>query len=170
MGRKSVSLFTLVLFIIFIMSCVSYKNGAKIVIVKTDNQKVKGVLLKVNEKSLILKESTTPTGLTIYIDEIKKITIRGRRSFWRGLKVGFEIGFGVGTLGGWSAVTEKGGKGFGEAFLIGTISGTITGIVFGAIYFAINAASAKHFIIEGKNPEEMDSILKELKSKSIYRD
>jgi len=135
------------------------RHGAELVIQKQDGQQVSGELIAVKENSLLLLESETGADISIDIDEIIVITVVKESKVGAGLLAGGVVGATVGFVlinqDYWLPVTKSGL--FYLSVAVGVLGGILTGAGMGRDYA---------YKIEGKKPEELKNILKELRSEA----
>jgi hypothetical protein len=179
--RKFIALFLVISFLG--MNCATYergeginlspdqKPGEKLVIQKTDGQKVRGELIAVKQNSLLLKESESGVDVNVEISEIKMIKIVNKPNFLAGV-YGFIGGAALGaTLGfaggddppGWFSMTAS-----DKALLAGSFFGLI-GLIVGAIGGLIEGIDYP-IKFEGRSDSEIKDILKELRKKARIPD
>lgn len=77
------------------------RQGARVIVTKTDSSIVQGELLAVGDGHLILMDESTLTGITANLADIRDvIVIKKRGRFWRGAGIGLAAGAAVGAIGG----------------------------------------------------------------------
>lgn len=136
------------------------KRGAILAVQKKAGAQVKGELIAVKEDSLLLKGAESGVDVTVYIKEIKVVTIVKKSKAGAGILLG-------GTLGG-----VMGAAAYGEpdnAFIdfrgIVVLGSAILGVIFGGIIGAL-AGNDKTYQIEGKSESEINRILYGLRQKA----
>ena len=164
--RKSMILF-LVFFMFLPLDLMSKtrKKGAELVVYKTDGREVKGELLNVKRDSLLLMESPTSTGVTIDINEVKKIKISRKSKFWKGVGIGYGISaFYLGYASFDYLKSEGGGDNLIPGLLLTTIYTAVLGTGVALVTGTIGsfAGAGRTFKIAGKKKHEVNDILKEL--------
>jgi hypothetical protein len=146
------------------------RNGALILVQKTDGQRIEAELLAVKDTSLILMDSGSLSGTTEDIRDIRTIQIIKKSKFFKGLGYGLLIGGGSGALIGLLSGNDQGGFfqfSAGEKALMGGIGLAIFGAPIGGMWGAI-AGIDETISLEGRSPEEIKRILNKLKSQARF--
>ena len=137
---------------------------------KKDGQIIKGELLAVKENRLIIMDSASLSGITLYIDELRVIRVVRKSKFFQGLGCGLLTGGTGGALlgflsgddpPGWFSMTA------GQKALFGGLAFGILGAPIGGIWGAIKGID-ESIVLEGRLDEEMILILKKMNSKSRF--
>lgn len=162
--KKAISLF--LVFSMLVLSrnvFATEKKGADLIILKTDGTEIRGELIAVKEKSLLLVERNSGIDYSININEIK-ITRIHKNSLLPvtiGLTAGIVIGMGVGSAIEQAKVFAPTGfdMNFGPLFLaLGIASiGLTIGVLMG---------TDKTFQFEGMSKSETQESLKKLSKKA----
>jgi hypothetical protein len=142
------------------------RKGAELIIQKTDRQKVRGELIAVKEKSLLLLERESGVDVTVDIGEIKEINIIKKSRALEGFLIGGMVGAMVGAL----SYSEPEGFTFlhfsqGVHLAFGAILLGLPGLFIGAVF-----GTDKEIQIEGKPEAEIQKILKDLRKKARIQD
>lgn len=183
--KKIIALLLIISFIV--MNCVSYNTyergeglklepgqepGAKLVIQKTDGQQVRGELIAVKEKSLLLKKWKSGADVSVEIKDIKRITIVKKSKFLKGIGSGFLGGAGLGALLGLASGDDPPGcfsmTAGQKALILGIFFGLI-GIILGGLQGGA-AGIDKNIQVEGKSEAEIQEILDDLRKKARVPD
>jgi hypothetical protein len=166
----------LYLVVIFIgMNCATYekgvginlepgqKPGAKLVNQKREGQQVKGELIAVKEKSLLLKESESGVDVSVDVREIKAIKIKKKSGALLGAGLGLIIGVGVGYEVGLSMEPKNSIVDYGFiGMLIGAPAGLLLGVAFGRYVLGAD----EKIQIEGASEPQIRFILEDLRKKA----
>ncbi len=148
-------------------------RGAGIIIQKRDDQIVRGELIAVKKKSLLIQDFQNRLDETIQIMDVKLITVEKKAKILRNSGLGLTIGAAGGVLGA---------VGFYEMFQLpldniyfkdlakrmAIISG-IGGMIAGGIVGIIEGID-KPIQIEGKSESEIEEILEKLRKKARISD
>lgn len=146
------------------------KHGAELLIQKKDGQRIKGELLTVKGSNLLLKDSSSLSGLTLDIGEINSIQVVKKSKLFQGLGYGLLIGGGSGAFVGFMSGDDKPGwfsMTAQQKALLGAIGLGILGASLGGICGAIKGID-ESIEMEGRSTEEIMLILKKLNSSSRY--
>ena len=134
------------------------RQGAELVITKTDGTIIKGELIAVKKNSTLLLESSSRIGASIDISDIKVIKIVKGSIPVAGVIVGL---VGGGVMG--QALGRFGSM--GSRPLGGIIGGLVGGILGGVI-----ASHNDEILIEGKSQEQIKAFLEKLRKKARFPD
>lgn len=143
------------------------KPGVKLVIKKTDGQKVRGELITVKKDSLLLKDAGSGADVSVDVGDINKITIVKKSQFWKAAAFGFGgVALGA-TLGcaagddppGWCSMTAS-----DKALLAGIFFGLI-GIFLGALA-GLSDGIDYTIKLEGRSDSEIKDILEDLRKEA----
>jgi hypothetical protein len=172
-GKKFMALVVVFSLVIFSGNLMAKerKYGAELLIQKKDGQIIRGELLTVKQKSLLLIGSVSLTGVSVDISDIRVITIVKRSKFFKGAGYGFLIGGGIGALFG--LASSSGDDGWfnpspGALALVGGIFFGAIGAASGGIYGAIKGTD-ETIQIEGRTQSEVDLILKKFNSLARFQ-
>jgi len=146
------------------------KRGAELLIQKNDGQKIRGELLAVKEKSLILMDSSSLSGVTVDIGEINIIRVVKKSKLFQGLGYGLLIGGGSGALLGFASGNDKPGwfsLTAGQKAALGALGFGVLAMSVGGIWGSIKGID-ESIEMEGRSQEEIKFILKKLNSNSRY--
>jgi hypothetical protein len=144
------------------------RHGAKLVVQKLDGQEIGGELITVSRNSLVLL-SIAGTSETVEMNDIKFITIRGKKSEafiygGTGLLGGGAGGLVFGLLADMNHELETGEKSSRYRFkgaLIGGALGLFAGVVIG-----LDKGKEEKIKLEGTSDAAMRGILAKLRSKA----
>ncbi len=150
------------------------KPGIKLVIQKTDGQQLRGELITVKQKSLLLMESESGVDVSSDIQDIETIIIKKNSKALLGVGVGFLLGAASGALIGYSMGDPEPSTGFHilgfweyaafKAFCIGFIGATLGALFGGTI--GSRSGTDERIQIKGKSEAEIKEIIKELRKKA----
>jgi hypothetical protein len=155
--------------------------GAQLVLQKKDGKEVKGELLAVRGRTLVLKEAVTLSGINAYADDLISIRIIRAKFNPIGSIIGVALGATAGFFAGKSMAPDsrKSIRGFGAGFgaseamssfawvCIG-IGGAVAGGVLGGLIG--HAATSDEIIqIDGRSPDEIQKALTSLRSKAAFQ-
>ncbi len=169
--KKLVSLFLISsLMMLSVNLYAKERRGVKVIITK-DSQQIEGELIAVKQNSLLLlnKEGKDES---IDIADIKVIRVINKSKVLSGAGTGLLIGGSTGALIGFLSGDDTSGwvrfSAADKALIYGVGLGSI-GLLIGAVGGAF-AGTDKTFLIEGKNPASIKSILNYLRKKARVRD
>jgi hypothetical protein len=139
------------------------KQGAQLVITKTDRTEIKGELIAVKENLLLLMDSLSGADVSADIREVIRIGIIKESRFTNGLLYGLLAGGSYGAIMGMGSSDYGNGN---DALVTALISGG-AGVVIGGI---IGLAIGKYetIQIEGSPPEELALIREKLRKKARF--
>lgn len=167
--KKQIIILIVIFFSLFgNLSAKDRKKGADIIVQTKEGKSIKGELLTVKSDVIILMDSLNQTGITQKINEITKITIVKKGSFFKGMGLGLVIGGGSGALLGLASGDDKPGwfsMTAGQKAAVGGLGLGIISALTGGIIEAIKGID-ETVVLEGRTPGEMSRILKKLNSKS----
>jgi len=164
--KRIISLF-LVASVILLSTPISAKErkGADVIIQRADGTQVRGELIAVKEKSLLMLARESGGDVTVDVEEIKIITMVKKAKYLSGAGLGFLIGAAAGAT--FIAV-----KGVNDS-LVGWmgLSAAVVGCAGALLGFIFVAASGKTKVIqiEGKYDSEIQKILEKLRKKARVR-
>jgi hypothetical protein len=138
------------------------RQGAQLVITKTDMTEIKGELIGVKQDSTLILESSSRIGASIDISDIKVIKIVKGSNTWTGVLVGLAGG---GVMG---QDIVKGSGDMGLRPLGGIIGGLVGGLLGGVIGSTIYKYET--FQIEGKSQEQIQAFLEKLRTQARFPD
>jgi len=178
-GKKFVSLF--LVFSLLALSgnlMANERRGAELVIQKVDGQQIRGELIAVKKNSLLLLNSEG-ADVSVDIKDIVTINVIKGSKLLVGAGLGLLIGGSAGALWGLilgsdepyeseepgEVVTRKASQ---KALTIGILFGLI-GTIGGGIMGG-TAGADETIWIKGKSLQELESVLKKLKSKARFPD
>jgi len=177
---KKKSLFFLL--ILALAAVASAEAGTLMIFSTKKGGKIEAEVLAVQHRKLILKDSATSSGISLDIDELDAIMVT-KKSY---LSLGCGIGAVVGAATGAMIADEKGERGdssdqsaAGNAAhmlrresvyaalggILGGLAGTALGGVAGQLW-----GSKKMIAVKGSSAEEIDRILKWLRSQARYKE
>ncbi|MFB0564675.1 MAG: hypothetical protein ACETWK_03250 [Candidatus Aminicenantaceae bacterium] len=137
------------------------KRGAKLIIIKTDGQQIKGELIAVKENSLLLLDSESGADVTVNINEIYFIRIVKKKKAW---KYSLVAGGGVGLIEVIASIGEV--HGFFSTFIDPFIESFIfIGLPVAGIV-AIIEGRDKTIRIKGRPDTDVKEALEELRKKA----
>ncbi|GAH61549.1 unnamed protein product, partial [marine sediment metagenome] len=165
------------------------KHGAVLLIKKKNSSQIRGelIVVKINQKTLLLLDSRTGTDVTIDIKDAKVITIVKKSNILLSAFMGIPIGASIGVL---SQTLKHTGEAIGESKFLWSLSpfvfmyclsysfshpsnelgiGGVVGALFGASVGAV-AGKDKIIQIEGKSEIEKIKILEKLRKKARIPD
>lgn len=170
--KKVIALFLVFSLLTLSGNLYAKKKGANLIIHKKDFQVVRGELIAVKEKSLLLL-SESGADVSADIGDVSKITIVSKSKSGKGALVGLLVG---GVIGAAAAGTSGGGGSSGDWFSDFGPSGgqlAILGVVIfgglGALIGSLIGARSRGvetIQIEGKSDTEIKEILQKLRSKA----
>jgi hypothetical protein len=148
------------------------RQGAQLVITKTDGTKIEGELIAIKQNSTLLFESSSGISGSIDVSEVKSIKIVKGSLTGVGIFLGILTGgIAGGSLGYGRPNPNSGGARFVAAFgalagvAVGVLAGGILGGVIGSCFHATD-----EFPIEGKSQEKIRAYLEELRSEARFPD
>lgn len=155
------------------------RKGAKLRIYKTDGHQIKGELIAVRKKSILLMESVSSTDVSIGVGEIELIKIMRKPKTLIGTGLGLAIGAGVGALTGFLFGSDqpehpeepgeyKARTASQKALTVGMLFGLI-GAIGGGITGAY-AGEEEAIQIGGRTQEEIEAELETLRAKARFPD
>ena len=166
--KKLVSLF--LVFSILLLSgdlFAGVRHGAELVVVKKDGQEIRGELIAVKERSLLLMGYVSAADVTIDIGDIRVIRIKGKSKFTQGLMIGGLAGA-AGGVALMAVLAEDFGANILGYLLFAGIYGAAGGLLGGLV--GVAAGTGERTIqIEGKSDSEIQRILAELRKKARAR-
>ncbi len=170
--KKIVSLFLISsLMMLSVTLYAKERRGSKLIITKKDGKLFEGELITVKPTSLLLLNKKGKDE-SIDIADIKVIRVINRSKVLSGAGTGLLIGGSTGALIGFlSGESSSGFIGLSaadKALIYGLGLGSI-GLLIGGVGGAF-AGTDKTFLIEGKNPASIKSILNYLRKKARIRD
>jgi hypothetical protein len=148
------------------------KKGAILVIYTMDGQKVKGELLRVKDRELLIMKDGVNTEATFSIDHIDRIRIKRKYKFIKSVGMGFAIGAGVGATAGLiSPLDHESGLFFsnktGQVVFMAVVLG-ILGLGAGGIY-GLAASSYKTYPVKTRTEKNKEKLLKKLGKKARFQ-
>lgn len=169
-SKKFIAVFLISSFIMLSVTLYAKeRRGAKVIITKRDGKLFEGELIVVKPTSLLLlnKEGKDES---IDIADIKVIRVINKSKILSGAGIGLLIGGGIGA----SLVFLSGDN--PSYFFSVSATALIAGVELGSIGLLIGAVGGafagtdKTFLIEGRNPRSIKSILNYLRKKARVRD
>ncbi len=148
------------------------KHGTKLIITKTDGQQIRGELITVKPKSLLLLD-TEGKDVSVGIKDVRVIKIVKRPKFKTGARLGGLIGWVGGVL--YAAISYEEpheGAGIALGILYGLVLGIIgggTGALIGGIVGAA-VITDETIQIEGMTDIEIKETMDKLRKKARIRD
>lgn len=147
-------------------------RGAEIIIQKSDGQLVRGELIAVKKKSILIQNSQTRFDETIKIMDVKLITVEKKAKILRNSALGLITGAAGGVLGN-VGIHEMFqlpySWGFKESAKKMAIISGVGGMIVGGI-LGIIAGIDKAIRIEGKSEAEIEEIMETLRKKARIPD
>ena len=149
-------------------------KGAELVIQKRYGQKVKGELITVKPKSLLLMDSESGADVSVHINDVSYIKIVKKSDVGFGVVMGILAGAGTGAIIGFAADKSNefpfgppdDAKSQVASFaIIGGLVGALGGGLTGAL-----SSRPEKYKIAGQSPEGINSILAYLRSKARVPD
>jgi len=167
-NKKLISLF--LIFSLMMLSASLYakeRRGAKLIITKTDGQQIKGELITVKPKSLLLL-NTDGKDVSVGIADIKVIRVVKKS------KAGLGAGAGIIILGGGTALyvaknNEVDPEDEWKLILFLGAIGAVVGLLIGGVTGAL-LGTDKTIQIEGMSDLEIQEALDKLRKKARIRD
>jgi len=153
------------------------RQGAELVITKTDGTIIKGELIAVKKNSTLLLESSSRIGGSIDVSEAKIIKIVKGSNTGVGVFFGLLAGGATGAIIGHSiGSNEPEQDPVGNFFrplteAVGTVIGVAIGVFAGSLLGGAIGGSIQNyetFGIEGKSQEQIDLVLRILRSKARF--
>jgi hypothetical protein len=142
------------------------KKGADILIRKTDETQVKGELIAVKQRSLLLLERESGADVAVDIEDIAIIRLTKKSKALLGAAVGFIAGAIAGSIW-WMSVQEADDTSITNPYALAAGAGG--GAAIGALIGA-QAGSDKTIQIEGQSDSEMGKIMGELRKNARIRE
>jgi small nuclear ribonucleoprotein (snRNP)-like protein len=157
------------------------RQGAELVITKTDGTEIKGELIAVKKNSTLLLESSSRIGGSIDVSEAKIIKIV------KGSNTGVGVFFGLLAGGATEAIIGH-SIGYNEpeqdpitdlfkirdlSGALGTIVGGVIGLLAGGLFGGAIGSSIRNyetFGIKGKSQEQIDLVLRILRTQARFPD
>ncbi len=150
----------------------NHGQGAEIIIQRKDGQLVRGELIAVKKKSLLIQDSQNRLDETIKIMDVKLITVEKKAKILRNSGLGLITGAAggvLGTLGIYEMFQLPYSWGFKDkAKRMAIISG-VGGMIAGGI-LGIIAGIDEPILLEGKSELEIKEILEKLHKKARISD
>jgi len=173
-GKKFIALFlTFSLMMLSVNLYAKERRGAKLIVTKTDGQKIRGELITVKPNSLLLLD-TDGKDVSIDIVDIKVIRVVKKSEALSGAVLGILIGGAAGAALGYSKHDDPTyGTGFHfsageEALFFGIVFGGL-GMMIGGIFGGV-VGTDKKIRIEGMTDSEINEVLEKLRKKARIRD
>ena len=168
-SKKLIALF--LIFSLLTLSANLYakeRRGAKLIVTKTDGQKIRGELITVKPNSLLLLD-TDGKDVSIDIVDIKVIRVVKKSKVGKGAGIGFAIGALVGVSLALVAPDGASTLGYFIGAGAGGVVGAILGVLIGALRDAVSKGS-KTIQIEGMTDSEIQETMDKLRKKARIRD
>ncbi len=170
-GKKFVSLF--LVFSLLALSTnlnAKEKRGAELIVQKKDGQQVRGELIAVKEKSLLLLDTETGADVSIDIGDVWAIKVKKKSEILMGGSIGLVLGLLIGQGVGYPQGSETGFIFSKEE--AGVIGAAIGGIIGAGIGVGIGASigTDKEIFFYGKTQDEVERVLEKLLKKSRIPD
>lgn len=165
-GKKFVSLFLIFSLVVLSGNLIAKeRRGADLKIQKKDGQQIRGELIVVKKKSLLLMDSESGTDVSVDVGDIRKITIVRKSWTLYGAVIGALVG-GIYVLSyGWKELQSEGGSYIGY-FAHGGVLGGLVGAVIGT---ALRLGTDKTIQIEGRSDSEIKEALEKLRKEARVR-
>jgi len=171
-GKKFVSLFLVFSLLALYGNLYAKKKGAELVIQKKDGKEIRGELIAVKEKSLLLLDAETGADVSIEIGDVEVIIIKKKSKALKAL-AGHGIGILLGGVGGaligdvYEKTQYKQYWGMGKTY--GGIIGAVLGLLIGG---AVGSAIGKDetIRIEEMQQETVNFQIEKLRSKARIPD
>ena len=168
----SLILVTALVLLLSTSAAAARKTGANLIILKKDGASVKGELIAVKGRTLILSHNGVDTSLEF--DEVSQITIKGKHKALIGAGIGLLGGALLGGAIGYGKAPSKTGNyllddmfpGLKES-LSGAGIGVIAGVIVGATAGNLSGKDKK-YMPAVMNQAGQEYLLKELRSKSRF--
>lgn len=168
--KKFVSLFLVFSLLALSGNLMAKKRGAELKIQKKDGQQVRGELIAVKEKSLLLLDAEG-VDVSVDISDVKVITIVKKSKATEWAFLGILVGGGIGTLLAYQKRETSYSPGFGS---IGAGLGCVVGgVLFGGLIGGAageEAGKNKIIQIEGKHNSAINIVLEKLRKKARIPD
>lgn len=146
------------------------KQGTQLIVQKIDGQQVRGELIAVKEKSLLLLDAETGVDVSVDIEDVWTIKIAWKSEALKGGAIGFVLGIIIGYYVGYPMGSESGfilSK--HEAGSIGIAIGGLIGAGLGA-GIGSQVRTYRKVQIEGRPDTEVKEVLEKLRKKARIPD
>jgi small nuclear ribonucleoprotein (snRNP)-like protein len=153
------------------------RQGAQLVITKTDGTEIKGELIGIKQDSTLILESSSRIGASIDISDIKVIKIVKGSNTGAGVLLGLFVGGAAGAGIGYGIGHNKPEQNPVGNFVrplsgaIGTLSGGVIGLFAGGLLGGVIGSSIhdyETFRIEGKSQEQVKAFLEKLRKEARF--
>jgi hypothetical protein len=147
------------------------RRGAQLVITKIDGTEIKGELIAVKQDSTLLLESSSRSGGSIAVSEVKIMKIAKVSNAGVGVLLGLVAGGTTGAIISHSIPhneVERSFIGEGGTLIYGVIGLLAGGLLGGAIGGSIH--NYETFRIEGKSQEQISLVLRILRTRARFPD
>ena len=148
-------------------------KGADLVIQKRYGLKVKGELITVKAKSLLLMDSESGADVSVYINDVSVIKIMKKSKTWSGAGLGFLVGAVIGVMAGFvvDKAMDKRDLFWGpeHSALAGGAIGGLVGALGGGM-IGTHISRPETIQIEGKTEFEIKEAMEYLRSKARVPD
>jgi hypothetical protein len=153
------------------------RQGAQLVITKTDGTVIYGELIAVKQDSSLLLESSARIGGSIDISEVRSIKIIKSSNTGAGVLLGLLAGGAAGAIIGHSiGYNEPEQNPVGNIFrpasgALGTLTGGVIGLFAGGLLGGAIGSSIQNyetFRIEGRSHEQIDLVLRILRTRARF--
>jgi hypothetical protein len=147
------------------------REGAQVIITKTDSSTVQGELLAVMDDKLILMDNSA-AGVTIGLTDVRDVKVIKKGRFWKGAGIGLVAGAAIGALvgaaayepphleNGWFPVPmfyfSRGELALGGGVLGGVLGGVIGGVITATTH-------GQKIKINAQSPESLAKTIAELR-------
>lgn len=173
---------SVVLMTLTLAGAASAKAGTVLLFITKSGLKIEAEVLAVQHHRLILKESAASSGISLDIDELDTIAV-AKKSY---LSLGCGIGAVVGAAAGAMIADKKGDEGDSAEqtsaertstllrresvyAAVGGIIGGLAGTALGGVADRLSD-SGKMIVVKGSSSEEIERILKWLRSQARYKE
>lgn len=166
---KFIAFFLIINLIVLPGNLDARKCGVKLIITQKNREQTEGELIAIKQNSLLLL-AEDGKDVSFDIRDIEFIKVEKKSKFINSIRNGLLIGAGIGfVIGIPAAVGDSSCFSGPEMLYTGPLIGTIYGVIIGGL---AGVFSDKYKIIrmEGKSPEEIESILKKLQKKARIPD
>jgi hypothetical protein len=149
------------------------REGVKLVVTKIDGTNIEGELIAVRRNSLLLLGSSSGQGEAVPWEDIDTLKIVKKAGLYWGAGLGLVLGAAGGAVLGHQSTNPNNSFYLIEkdvtACVLGGVFGAVAGgITGGGIGYAIGGS--RTFQIKGMSQDDVDAVLKKLKSKARISD
>lgn len=146
------------------------RRGAKLEILKNDNNPLIGELIAVKKSSLLLLESSSGADISVNISDINRIKLVGNsKTLWHAGQGFLVVGSVSAIIGAISSSSDFSRLTPARGALVGGVIGGLAGLLLGTIIGSEEGAD-KTVQIAGKPDDEVSRALRDLRSRARIHD